>query len=124
MNFTVREISSLFPSTTFWNITLTGRSFQEYTSTRVADVYEESDGTIGSPTGTIRDGEDLKEYFLHLVRTTKPPIHCELLSVLRGNGSVAVVYERENSVIVAEYMKVEYGRIVRVDVLYSTPESP
>ncbi|KAG7668810.1 hypothetical protein NADE_003679 [Nannochloris sp. 'desiccata'] len=96
----------------------------EYTSPRVADVYEQTDGTIGSSSGTIHDSEALKEYFLHLVRTTKPPIQCELLSVLRGNGSVAVVYERENSEIVAEYMKVEYGRIVKVDVLYSTPGSP
>jgi hypothetical protein len=95
---------------------------QEYTSPRIAAVYEETEGTIGSSSGTLNDTDALKEYFLHLVRTTSPAIQCELLSVLRGlNGSVAVVYERENSEIVAEYMKLENGRIVKVDVLYSTP---
>jgi hypothetical protein len=94
---------------------------QEYTSPRIADAYEETDGTVGSSNGTLNDADALKQYFLHLVKTSKPAIQCELLSVLRGNGSVAVVYERENSEIVAEYMKIEYGRIVKVDVLYSTP---
>lgn len=75
-------------------------STQEFTSPRVAEAFNRSEGLIGTASGTINGTDALHDYFHHAMKTVKG-LHLELLYVTRGlHNTVAVIYKRENGYVV------------------------
>lgn len=93
---------------------------QIYTSPRVAEAFAITEGIVGSPDGTVRGFESLRDYFEYCMRAV-PNQHFQLLhQPMRGlGGCVAIVYSRNDGAVITEMMKLEQGRVVKVDVLYS-----
>ena len=58
---------------------------QMYTSPRVAEAWATTEGLVGSPDGTIRGYDALRDFFDYSMRVV-PQHHLRLLHVMRGMG--------------------------------------
>ena len=74
---------------------------------------------VGDPNGTVRGKRALREYFRRGL-DAYPNLHFDLLDVMRGLGSVVLVYTNQNRTKTAEFMELDReGKVTRVVANYS-----